>query len=196
MDKKPYDNNSYKSSNASDSGTLARVFGKVLNLLADNDKGIFTVMTSNNVKDLPPELTRAGRLDAIFYFGYGDAEERYEIFKLHFEKRGQKVSDKVLKQIAKETNKYTGAEIEQIVISAIKKAYVRMKKNKNKSYKITEEDLKAAKTDVIPISVSSKETIAELEEWAKNRAIYANKSDKATKIEDVDLDEIDLGDIL
>ena len=37
----------YKSSNASDSGTLARVFGKVLNLLADNDKGIFTVMTSN-----------------------------------------------------------------------------------------------------------------------------------------------------
>lgn len=196
MDKKPYDNNSYKSSNASDSGTLARVFGKVLNLLADNDKGIFTVMTSNNVKDLPPELTRAGRLDAIFYFGYGDVEERYEIFKLHFEKRGQKVSDKVLKQIAKETNKYTGAEIEQIVISAIKKAYVRMKKNKNKTYKITEEDLKAAKTDVIPISISSKEAIAELEDWAKNRAIYANKSDKTTKIEDVDLDEIDLGDIL
>ena len=186
----------YKSSNSSDSGTLARVFGKVLNLLADNDKGIFTVMTSNNVKDLPPELTRAGRLDAIFYFGYGDADERYEIFKLHFEKRGQKVSDKVLKQIAKETNKYTGAEIEQIVISAIKKAYVRMKKNKNKTYKITEEDLKAAKTDVIPISISSKEAIAELEDWAKNRAIYANKSDKTTKIEDVDLDEIDLGDIL
>ena len=186
----------YKSSNASDSGTLARVFGKVLNLLADNDKGIFTVMTSNNVKDLPPELTRAGRLDAIFYFGYGDTEERYEIFKLHFEKRGQKVSETVLRQIAKETNKYTGAEIEQIVISAIKKAYVRMKKNKNKTYKITEEDLKAAKTDVIPISVSSKETIAELEDWAKNRAIYANKSDKTTKIEDVDLDEIDLGDIL
>ena len=71
-----------------------------------------------------------------------------------------------------------------------------MKKNKNKTYKITEEDLKAAKTDVIPISVSSKETIAELEDWAKNRAIYANKSDKTTKIEDVDLDEIDLGDIL
>ena len=60
----------YKSSNASDSGTLARVFGKVLNLLADNDKGIFTVMTSNNVNDLPPELTRAGRLDDIFFFGY------------------------------------------------------------------------------------------------------------------------------
>ena len=153
-------------------------------------------MTSNNVKDLPPELTRAGRLDAIFYFGYGDTEERYEIFKLHFEKRGHKVSETVLRQIAKETNKYTGAEIEQIVISAIKKAYVRMKKNKNKTYKITEEDLKAAKTDVIPISVSSKETIAELEDWAKNRAIYANKSDKTTKIEDVDLDEIDLGDIL
>ena len=193
MDKKPYDNNSYKSSNASDSGTLARVFGKVLNLLADNDKGIYTVMTSNNVKDLPPELTRAGRLDAIFFFGYGDEKERTEIFKLHFEKRGHKVSDKVIKAIAKETNRYTGAEIEQIVISSIKKAFVRMKKNNNKTYKITEEDLLEAKKDVIPISISSKEAVNELENWAKGRAIFANKSDK--KVE-VDLDDINIDDIL
>ena len=198
MDKKPYDNNSYKSSNASDSGTLARVFGKILNLLADNDKGIFTVMTSNNVKDLPPELTRAGRLDAIFYFGYGDAEERYEIFKLHFEKRGQKVSDKVLKQIAKETNKYTGAEIEQIVISAIRKAYVRMRKQNKTEYKITYEDLLEAKTNVIPVAISSREEISALEDWAKGRALYSNKMPNETskkqkaldKLDDLDLDDI------
>ena len=191
----------YKSSNASDSGTLARVFGKVLNLLADNDNGIYTVMTSNNVKDLPPELTRAGRLDCIWYFNYGNAEERAEIFKLHLAKRGHKVSETVLKQIAKETNKYTGAEIEQIVIAAIRKAYVKMKKNNDKKYKITIDDLMDAKKDIIPVAVSSKETINELEDWVKGRALYSNKTSekkaiRKPNVKDVKIDDIDVDDII
>ena len=198
MDKKPYDNNSYKSSNASDSGTLARVFGKVLNLLADNDNGIYTVMTSNNVKDLPPELTRAGRLDAIFYFALPTEEERLAIFDLHLNKRGHKIAKATLKKIAKETNKYTGAEIEQVVISAIRKAYVRMRKQNKSEYKITIEDLLDAKNNVIPVAVSAKETINELEDWVKGRAIYSNKPTEAVakkktvldKLDDIDLDDI------
>ena len=189
----------YKSSNASDSGTLARVFGKVLNLLADNDNGIYTIMTSNNVKDLPPELTRAGRLDAIFYFALPTEDEREAIFDLHFKKRGHKLTKKILKQIAKETNKYTGAEIEQIVISAIRKAYVRMKKNNNKKYEISIEDLKAAQESVIPVAISSRETINELEDWVKGRALYSNKSMKEInkKKSALDkLDNLDLDDIL
>ena len=188
----------YKSSNASDSGTLARVFGKVLNLLADNDNGIYTVMTSNNVKDLPPELTRAGRLDAIWYFGLPTEKEREEIFDLHFNKRGHKVSKTTLKKIAKETEKYTGAEIEQVVISAIRKAYVRMRKNNNKNYKIEFEDLQSAKDSVIPVAISSKETINELEDWAKGRALYSNKSNNSKKNKDLldKIDELNFDDIL
>ena len=56
----------YASSNNSDSGTLARVFGSVLEMLNDNTNGIFCIMTSNNVRELPPELTRSGRLDGIW----------------------------------------------------------------------------------------------------------------------------------
>jgi AAA+ superfamily predicted ATPase len=185
----------YKSSNASDSGTLARVFGKVLNLLADNDNGIYTIMTSNNVKDLPPELTRAGRLDAIFYFDYFDVEGRVEIFDLHFRKRGHNISKATLKKIAKETKNYTGAEIEQIVINAIKKAFVRMKKSNKDKYEITYADLLDAKNNVIPVAVSSKEQINELEDWVKGRALYANKSDKektslADSLDDLNIDDI------
>lgn len=55
-----------KSSNASDSGVVARAFGKVLEFLNDNDNGVYVIMTSNDVSQLPPELTRAGRLDAIW----------------------------------------------------------------------------------------------------------------------------------
>ena len=188
----------YKSSNASDSGTLARVFGKVLNLLADNDKGIYTVMTSNNVKDLPPELTRAGRLDCIWYMCLPNQEEREEIFKLHLEKRGHNIPKATIKKIAKETNKYTGAEIEQVVISAIRKAYVRMRTKNNNKYEISFEDLLEAKTNVIPVAISSKETINELEDWVKGRALYSNKSTNEVnkkksaldKLDDIDLDDI------
>jgi AAA+ superfamily predicted ATPase len=186
----------YKSSNASDSGTLARVFGKVLNLLADNDNGIYTVMTSNNVKDLPPELTRAGRLDCIWYFNLPNQEERAEIFKLHLEKRGHKISETVIKQIAKDTNKYTGAEIEQIVISAIRKAYVRMKKANNNKYEISIEDLTDAKNNVIPVAISSKEVINELEDWVKGRALYSNKMPNKATVSVDDLDSLNLDDII
>ena len=188
----------YKSSNASDSGTLARVFGKILNLLADNDNGIYTIMTSNNVKDLPPELTRAGRLDAIFYFALPTEDEREAIFNLHLNKRGHKVAKTTLKKIAKETKNYTGAEIEQIVISAIRKAYVKMRKQNKTEYKIAYEDLLDAKNNVIPVSVSSKEVINELEDWAKGRALYSNKAPNEVakkksvleKLEDIDIDDI------
>ena len=188
----------YKSSNASDSGTLARVFGKVLNLLADNDNGIYTIMTSNNVKDLPPELTRAGRLDAIFYFALPTQEEREAIFDLHLNKRGHKIPKTTLKKIAKDTNKYTGAEIEQVVISAIRKAYVRMRKQNKAKYEISYEDLLEAKNNVIPVAVSSRESINELEDWVKGRALYSNKAADAVnkkksaldKLDDIDLDDI------
>ena len=187
----------YASSNASDSGTLARVFGKILNLLNDNDNGIYTVMTSNNVKDLPPELTRAGRLDATWLMCLPTEEERVEIFKLHLEKRGHKIPKATLKKRAKETKNYTGAEIEQIVISAIRKAYVKMRQSNKKEYKITFDELLDAKNNVIPVAVSSKEQVAALEDWAKGRALYSNKpvsnSNKKSvldKLDDIDIDDI------
>lgn len=165
----------YQSSNASDSGTLARVFGTVLEMLNDNKNGIFTIMTSNNVKDLPPELTRTGRLDAIWYFSTPTLEERKDIFRVHLNKKGLKVKDADIKSISEQTNEYTGAEIEQIVKVAMKKAYLRTVKEGKKTLKVTLADLEAAKNDVIPVAISSQEKIRDLEEWVKGRALYASE---------------------
>lgn len=170
-----------KSSNASDSGVVARAFGKVLEFLNDNDNGVYVIMTSNDVSQLPPELTRAGRLDAIWYFGLPDENEREEIFKVHFSKVNQTVSSDVLELAVKETQNYTGAEIEQIVKSAVKKAFIRMKKT-NTEMAITKTDITDAKEQVVPISKSSKEKINQLELWAKGRALYANKREKKVKL--------------
>lgn len=167
----------YASSNASDSGTLSRVFGTILEMLNDNTNGIFCIMTSNNVKDLPPELTRAGRVDNIWFFNTPNLEERKEIFKVHINKKGLDVSEKTIKDIAVETQGYTGAEIEQIVKNSMKKAFLRCTKE-GKKFEVTKVDLIAAKNDVIPITISSQEKIKDLEEWAKGRALYASEEPK------------------
>ena len=166
-----------KSSNASDSGAIARAFGLVLQFLNDNNNGVFVVMTSNDVSQLPPELTRAGRLDAIFYFTLPTLEERKEIFKIHFKRINKEVSDDIIDKVAKDTEQYTGAEIELIVNSALRRAYLNKLKT-DTDEGITYDILSKAIKDVVPISISSKEQILGLERWAKGRALFANKDSK------------------
>ena len=180
----------YKSSNSSDSGAIARAFGLVLEFLNDNDNGVFVVMTSNDVSQLPPELTRAGRLDAIWYFTLPTLEERVQIFNIHLNKTGKTVPETTIHEIAKATDKYTGAEIELIVKSALRRAYLeKVKTGEDKG--ITYDILLKAVNDVIPIAVSSKEQILGLERWAQNRALFANgnakKQEEQRKIKPIPL---------
>lgn len=169
----------YKSSNASDSGAIARAFGNVLEFLNDNDNGVFVVMTSNDVSQLPPELTRAGRLDAIWYFGLPNQEERKQILNIHLRKCNKEVSNEVLDTMSKDMDKYTGAEIELVVKSALRRAFLeKIKTGEDKG--ITSNVLKAAKEEVVPVAVSSREQILSLQNWAKNRALFANGEETVT----------------
>lgn len=144
-------------------------------------------MTSNNVQDLPPELTRTGRLDATFYFGLPNKEERKEIFKIHLSKYNVSLIDSRLDKIVKKTNGYTGAEIEQVVKSAVRKAYIKKVIDKSDKLNVSLSLLEKAVDEIIPISKSSKEKIEVLELWANGRALNASykESDKLT-LEDIE----------
>lgn len=172
QDKKPgVNNNQIGSSNNSDAGTMSRAFGAILEFLAE-DHGVFVIMTSNDISQLPPELTRAGRLDAIWYFGLPEIEERKEIFNIHFNKLNKQVNDSLLCYAAKQSELFTGAEIKEAVKNIIRKAYSRSKKDMNTN--ITEIDIQKGCLEIIPIAKSSRERIALLEEFAKNRARFSN----------------------
>lgn len=160
------------SSNNSDSGTLSRVFGAVLEFLAE-DHGVFVVMTSNDVSQLPPELTRAGRLDSIWYFGIPDEEERKEIFDIHFKKIKNNIDKEIIEYAASISSNFTGAEIKEMVKCTIRKAFNRYLKDKNDN--ILKKDVLEASLEIIPVYKSSKEKILLLESYAKGRAKYSNK---------------------
>ena len=62
----------------------------------------------------------------------------------------------------------------------MKKAFLRCTKE-GKKFSVTMEDLRAAKNDVIPITISSQEKIRDLEEWVKGRALYASEESAESK---------------
>lgn len=161
-----------QSSNQSDGGVTNRVFQEILKFMQDNDSGIYVIMTSNDVSQLPPELTRAERLDAMWYFGLPSAEERKSIFKIHFGKKNKTISDVILHKAVEATKGYTGAEIKQVVKEAVKNAYFHYIKDGNDM--ITIDDITKAARNVIPVSRSSKEKIAMLEHYCKDRALNAS----------------------
>lgn len=156
------------SSNNSDSGITARVFGTLLKFMNDNDSGVYVIMTSNDVSQLPPEFTRSGRLDVTWYFGLPREKDRGGIFKIHFDKLGHPASQSVLNAGANASSDFTGAEIENAVKIALRKAFVRSRDDGNTD--IMEEDIIEACDETIPVARSSREKIIALENYCASRA--------------------------
>ena len=165
----------YQSSANTDSGTLSRVLAQLLQFLQEDNTGVITIMTSNNVFELPPELTRSGRLDAQWYFGFPDTDERREILNIYLRKNDLKVTDNIFNFIVRATKNYSGAEIKEVVKNLLIKSYFRqLQEGKTPERNVNVDDVKNAIAAIVPIYQSSKEKIDMFTEMAKGR--YRNAS--------------------
>ena len=99
--------------------TVSRLVGRFLTWLQEHTAPVFVVATANNVSRLPPELLRRGWFDELFFVDLPNYHERLEIFRIHLAKRRWKPEKFDLEKLAADTDGYNGAEIEQIVNSAI-----------------------------------------------------------------------------
>jgi len=106
-----------------DSGTSARVFGTLLSWMEEREKPVFVVCTANNIFDIPPEFSRAGRFDSIFFLDLPTSRERREIFKVHLLKRRPVIDGFDIDALVSECEGYVGAEIEQAVVAAMVRAF-------------------------------------------------------------------------
>jgi SpoVK/Ycf46/Vps4 family AAA+-type ATPase len=159
---------------AGDSGTSSRIFGTFLTWMQEKTKPVFVVATANNIHSLPAEMLRKGRFDEIFFVDLPTKKERVEIFRLHMNKRLKspkaighfQIDENILNQLAELTEGYAGAEIEQIVITALFEAF-------SEDRAITREDLIKAIHTTVPLSVTQAEQIQGIREWANVRAVAA-----------------------
>jgi SpoVK/Ycf46/Vps4 family AAA+-type ATPase len=152
-----------QSSGMSDAGTTARVFATFLTWLQEKKAPVFVVATANDVSLLPPELLRKGRFDEIFFLDLPTEAERAQIFAIHLRKRKRDPAQFKLKQLAKATEGFSGAEIEQVIIGALFTAF-------DVGRDLTTEDLLAEIKATVPLSVMMREEIDELRTWAQLRA--------------------------
>jgi SpoVK/Ycf46/Vps4 family AAA+-type ATPase len=161
------------SSNRSDAGTAARVFGSFLVWMQEKTAPVFVIATSNDISLLPPELLRKGRFDEIFFIDLPRFEERQEIFAIHLAKRHREASAFDLARLARETDGFSGAEIEQVIISALYDAF-------EAGEDLSDADLLRNIRQTVPLSQTMKEQITGLRNWARTHARPASIDAGAT----------------
>lgn len=167
-----------QSSGISDGGTTARVFGTFISWLADKTAPCFVVATANDVSALPPELLRKGRFDEIFFVDLPAQSERKEIFTIHLQKRKRDPAAFDLDKLAAATAGFSGAEIEQAVISALYDAF-------DKERDVDTDDILKTCRESVPLSMTMKERIDVLRDWAASRARMASSEDLEAPDEDL-----------
>jgi len=143
-----------------------RMLGTFLTWLAENKKKVFIVATANDVSALPPELLRKGRFDEVFFVDLPDLESREAILSIHMKRRQLPTKDVNLKHIAELTDGFSGAELEQLVVSAV---YATFAENTQLDTDALEVELNQTR----PLSILMSERIAELREWATGRTVPA-----------------------
>ena len=148
-------------------GTSDRVLGTILTWMAERKQPVFLAITANNIEALPPELIRKGRLDEIFFVDLPDCETRQEIFRIHLHKRDIDTNNFDLNRLSQISEGFSGAEIEQAVVSALYAAHA--ENSSLKQIQILEELLNTK-----PLSVVMAEKVEQLRHWASSRTVSAN----------------------
>jgi hypothetical protein len=150
-----------------DSGTSRRVLGAFLTWLAEQRARVFIVATANDITALPPELVRKGRFDEIFFVDLPSSAARLEILGIHCKKRNVALSAQEMQALVARCEGFSGAEIEQAVVSALYSAHA---DNQKCDARLIAGELEATR----PLSVVLGEKIAELRSWAQGRTVPAD----------------------
>jgi AAA+ superfamily predicted ATPase len=138
------------------SDVTTRLFGQFLTWLQEKEKSVYVVATSNDISTLPPEFLRKGRFDEIFLVDLPSPDERRNIFEIHLRKRG-KLTDKVdVLKLLKDTDGYSGADIESLIKETVEAVFISSDKI------VTTEKLKKAIETTKSISISLKDKIDNL----------------------------------
>ena len=152
---------------AESGGEQGRIFAFFLTWMQEKTRGLFVAATANRIDLLPAEMIRKGRFDEVFFVDLPIEEEQIEIFRIHLTRRGIDVSGFNLEQLTQFTVGWTGAEIEQCVISSLTRARLADRD-------ITEQDLINTAVKMVPLSRTMKEQISHIRGWAFERAVRAS----------------------
>ena len=152
---------------AESGGEQGRIFAFFLTWMQEKTRGLFVAATANRIDLLPAEMIRKGRFDEVFFVDLPHDDERIEIFRIHLARRGVDPRQFNLNNLVSFTVGWTGAEIEQCVVSSMTQARLADRD-------LTEEDLIKVSVKIVPLSRTMKEQINHIRSWAFERAVRAS----------------------
>lgn len=147
-----------------DGGTSRRIFGSFLTWMQEKKETVFVFATANDISGLPPELLRKGRFDEIFFVDLPSLEVRCHIFALHIARRQKDPAAFDLDALAQRSEGFSGAEIEQVVLSGLYSAF-------SLEQELSTEILLREIEGTQPLSVTLREKVQALRQWASSRAV-------------------------
>jgi ATP-dependent 26S proteasome regulatory subunit len=160
-----------------DSGASRRVLGTLITWMQEKTAPVFIVATANNVRILPAELLRKGRFDEIFFLNLPTESERQEIFKVHLQKlRPSRLREFDLFLLARHTKNFSGAEIEQVIIDGIHRAFGRGSSGNREDF--TTEDIISAIEETVPLAAIASQQIESLKQWAAESGARTASNDE------------------
>ena len=137
-----------------DSGVSTRLFGTLLTWLADHETDVFFLGTANNISMLPPEFTRAERLDGVFFLDTPTGKDKDSIWGQYRDQFGISSG-----QSRPDDTDWTGAEVRSCCrLSAL-----------------LDVPLTQAARHVVPVAVTAAEQIEKLRGWASGRCLSAGE---------------------
>jgi len=147
-----------------ETGTSQRVLGTFLTWMAERKSQVFIVATANDISTLPPEMVRKGRFDEIFFVDLPRPEIRAAILAIHLTNRKQALGNFDIDGLAKAMDGFSGAEVEQAVVSALYAAHA-------KSQPLATDHILEEIGQTRPLSIIMHEKIATMRDWAAGRTV-------------------------
>jgi hypothetical protein len=142
------------SSGQTDSGVSARLFGALLTWLSDHESDVFFIGTSNDVSKLPPEFSRAERMDACFFLDLPASREKEQIWRMYLARFGLDPDQRRPRDM-----EFTGAEIRSCCRLAA----------------LLDVSLIEAAQNIVPVAVTAGEAVERLRNWASGRCLSADR---------------------
>ncbi|MFQ5429036.1 MAG: AAA family ATPase [Phycisphaerae bacterium] len=154
-------------SRSTDGGLSQRMFGSLLTWMQEHRAPVFLVATANDIEALPPEMLRKGRFDEIFFVDLPGRAVRAEIFGIHLRKRNRDPAGFDLNRLAEQSEGFSGAEIEQAIVSALHDAFAAL-------VELDTDRILDALASSPPLSITQKERVDALRRWAAGRCVPAD----------------------
>jgi SpoVK/Ycf46/Vps4 family AAA+-type ATPase len=167
-----------------DGGVAARVFGTMLTWMEENQKQVFTIATANDIEGLPPELLRKGRFDEVFFIDLPTPQERATVLAIHLTKHHRDYRDFDLASHAAASEGFSGAELEQAVVSALYDAF-----SEGEDARLEDRHLARAIAATVPLSQSMGPKIGRMREEAKKWRVASGPEVASQEVQDLMISE-------